>query len=357
MKNVLFFASYVLALFMFCSCTNEEVLTDTGNTIESKYKTLSELESYNELILGKTLTRNSNENSGAKVTTDDITDAINVVEADFAGAATGIRIGKAASILAGAATGGTGAAVTSSLFAAIFGASASYKTIKQNKTAKGNPNVQKKNPDPRKNNVAINPTSMDSTFWEVSEKVYMDNIGACEQQYIYNAVSDKIQIPERFQYLIRIGEEHNALVSTVLEVEKKDSCDLSLENFKGVIPSINNITSEQLDTLLSNYQIKKAYAKLLHDVSVCTDATGFDINKFLNLNSNIPDYVKQALKSYSDLLSSYPTNLDDIVEITNGYINIIETNNEFNDNDREMIYSALIVSLYSPQLWGVFDKQ
>lgn len=144
MKNVLFFASYVLALFMFCSCTNEEVLTDTGNTIESKYKTLSELESYNELILGKTLTRNSNENSGAKVTTDDITDAINVVEADFAGAATGIRIGKAASILAGAATGGTGAAVTSSLFAAIFGASASYKTIKQNKTAKGNPNVQKR---------------------------------------------------------------------------------------------------------------------------------------------------------------------------------------------------------------------
>lgn len=63
------------------------------------------------------------------------------------------------------------------------------------------------------------------------------------------------------------------------------------------------------------------------------------------------------MKSYSDLLSSYPTNLDDIVEITNGYINIIETNNEFNDNDREMIYSALIVSLYSPQLWGVFDKQ
>lgn len=31
--------------------------------------------------------------------------------------------------------------------------------------------------------------------------------------------------------------------------------------------------------------------------------------------------------------------------------------NEFNDNEREMVYSALTVSLYSPQLWGVFDER
>ena len=71
----------------------------------------------------------------------------------------------------------------------------------------------------------------------------------------------------------------------------------------------------------------------------------------------MPYSVRQALHSYSVLLDSYPKNLDDVVEITNGYINIIENNDEFNNNEREMIYSALIVSLYSPQLWGVFDEE
>lgn len=358
MKKMLFFASYVLAVCMICSCTNENVPTGTEAFIKPTYKTLTELEAYNELMLGKKLTRTSDENSGAVITTDDATDAINVVSADVSGAAAGIIAGKEIAAVAGATTAGTGALITEAIFASVFGAAASYKVYKDNHAELGNQNAQVEEPDPAKKGVSMDdpPSIMDSTFLLISEKMYRDNVGASEQQYAYNTVSEKIQIPERFGYLKRVGEEHNALVSAVLEVEESDNFDLSLENFKGVIPPVY-ITSEQLDALFNNYQIKNAYAKLLHDISICTDENGFDVDKFLILNSNMPYCVRQALNSYSVLLDSYPASIDDIVEITNGYINIIENNNEFNDNEREMVYSALTVSLYSPQLWGVFDER
>lgn len=357
MKKFLFFASYVFALFMICSCTNEEVLTSMETANETTYKTLTELEAYNKVMLGKVITRGSDNKSKGNVTTDDVADAINVVKADAEGAAVGLWLGKGVAVGAGAVTGGMGALVTEAFFGSVFGAAASYKAVKDNKAATGNPNVQNKNPDPSKKGISTNPISMDTTFLQISEKVYMDNIGACEQNvYVYNAVSEKIQIPERFGYLKRVGEEHNALVSAVLEVEKSDSQDLSLEDFKGAIPSVD-VTPAQLDALFNDYRFKNAYAKLLHDVGLCTDENGFDVDKFLNLNINMPYSVRQALHSYSVLLDSYPKNLDDVVEITNGYINIIENYDEFNNNEREMIYSALIVSLYSPQLWGVFDEE
>ena len=52
--------------------------------------------------------------------------------------------------------------------------------------------------------------------------------------------------------------------------------------------------------------------------------------------------------------SSDPENVDDIIQITNDYINIIESNNEFNDDEKAMIYAGLMVSIYSPQIWDNF---
>lgn len=33
---------------------------------------------------------------------------------------------------------------------------------------------------------------------------------------------------------------------------------------------------------------------------------------------------------------------------------IIESNNEFNDDEKAMIYAGLMVSIYSPQIWDNF---
>ena len=108
MKKFLFFASYVFALFMICSCTNEEVLTSMETANETTYKTLTELEAYNKVMLGKVITRGSDNKSKGNVTTDDVADAINVVKADAEGAAVGLWLGKGVAVGAGAVTGGMG---------------------------------------------------------------------------------------------------------------------------------------------------------------------------------------------------------------------------------------------------------
>lgn len=64
--------------------------------------------------------------------------------------------------------------------------------------------------------------------------------------------------------------------------------------------------------------------------------------------------AENAIKEYLKLFTTYPENVDDIIQITNDYINIIESNNEFNDDEKAMIYAGLMVSIYSLQIWDNF---
>lgn len=40
----------------------------------------------------------------------------------------------------------------------------------------------------------------------------------------------------------------------------------------------------------------------------------------------------------------------------NNYIKTIESHSDFTDEDKKEIYTALIVSLYSPQLWDSIEE-
>ena len=77
-------------------------------------------------------------------------------------------------------------------------------------------------------------------------------------------------------------------------------------------------------------------------------------NNDLNNISDCPENVKKALVNYLELFNEYPENVDELVEIANGYIDIIEKNNEFSKDEKDMIYAAIMVSVYSPQLWYNF---
>ena len=77
-------------------------------------------------------------------------------------------------------------------------------------------------------------------------------------------------------------------------------------------------------------------------------------NNDLNNISDCPENVKKALVNYLELFNEYPENVDELVEIANGYIGIIEKNNEFSKDEKDMIYAGIMVSVYSPQLWYNF---
>lgn len=331
-------------MFTVWSCSNDqEVLTNAETPVEPTYnKTLADLEAYNEVMLGKVSTRVK---PGEGVTVKDIRNGLKVAKADISGASKGIKVGRSIIITVGALTGGVhGASIAAAVCGSVFGAAASLKAY------------QKHFGKIRKTRAIPPGIIADSTFLQISEKMYIDNIAANGTYYAYNVVSEKIEIPKRFEYLKDVGESHNALVSTAIEVGNNEDIDLSLEHFKGLIPPIY-ITDKELEKLFSNDIFKTEYEKLLQDIDTSTDDNGFNVETFLSLNSDIPYCVKKTLDEYSDLLESYPTNLDDIVEITNGYINIIEQNNEFTEEEKEMVYSALTVSLYSPQLWCPFVEE
>ena len=51
----------------------------------------------------------------------------------------------------------------------------------------------------------------------------------------------------------------------------------------------------------------------------------------------------------------YPNDIDDIAEVVNHYTAIMENNNDLTEREKMIIYGALTVSLYSPQLWNNFE--
>lgn len=81
----------------------------------------------------------------------------------------------------------------------------------------------------------------------------------------------------------------------------------------------------------------------------------FDVDNYMKANPIGDVKVENAIKEYFELFTTYPENVDDLVKITNDYIEIIETGNEFTEDEKAMIYAGLMVSIYSPQIWNGFE--
>lgn len=342
MKKFLFFVCALVAACVMSSCSgNEYVKVDSDVLTVNACKTLTDLDAYNKKFMSeRAATRNA-------ITTKDLKKGWNVVKSDVKGARKGIKVGRVVSTLLGCATGGTGAIVTNVICGSIFGGVSSYIAYKKNFDNSSVHNYTR---------VIVNQSPIDTTFLQVSEKVYMGNTVGCEEQYAYNIESEKVELPERYEYLKRVGEDHNALVTAVMKVDAGSSEELSLEEVKGIIPPVE-ATQEELDELFNNTCFIESYAEFLQELESSSTETASDGDNYISNESDFPYNVKIAIDNYIELLESCATSIDDVVEITNGYIKIIEQNNEFTEDEREMVYSSLIVSLYSSQLWGVFIEE
>lgn len=58
----------------------------------------------------------------------------------------------------------------------------------------------------------------------------------------------------------------------------------------------------------------------------------FDVDNYMKANPIGDVKVENAIKEYFKLFTTYPENVDDLVRITNDYIENIELNSEFNDD-------------------------
>lgn len=158
---------------------------------------------------------------------------------------------------------------------------------------------------------------------------------------------DNILLPEEFEFIRPLGAMHNEI--------------LIASNYKGEIPvtysgqqvkidsDISIEEEEQIEQLIYSKEFETQYNEILNDIKVdksgnVTFLTPFDEN----------DRVDMALKAYLELFDSYPKNVDDVLKIANDYIRIIDESNEFSFEEKEMVYCAIMISIYSPQLWNNF---
>jgi len=331
----LFFLMSILCTFI--SCTNEDV-TSTNDVYQEDCKTLVELKDFNQSIGSKISTRGW------------LNRFLDVASGDILGMAAGIAAGQKIAVFAGAVTGGTGYMVTSAVCGAICGASASHTAYRATRGTR-----------------SAEPIGVDNMkFLSIADDTYKVNLTnrkleefeMLDDTYVYNDAFDKIEIPKKFDYIKRVGEDHNGIVNVVLSIEKDNdySPEVSIEKIKGAIPSLEE-TSENLDSLVfENPQFISSYKNIHLSINNCINENGkLDIDAFFRSNPLFSKRVEQALKDYLSLFNSYPENVDEVAEITNGYIEIIERNNEFTDDEKEIIYAAVSVALYSPQIWNDFE--
>lgn len=348
-KNL--FLLVIASIFIACSqshWTND--VEDVNGPLNSK--TLTELSTFNEnLLINKTVdpaTLKSNWWRKFK-------DGLIVSAADIAGVGAGIYSVQGVAALAGVASGGTGYVVVSAVGGVIVGAGASmaaYDALPE---------------------CAYAGTEEKVAFAALSEEdlieLYSSNQSNIQGEappadnYEYNYILERINLPAEFEHLRRVGEDHNKIVKlaynkggittkSLLKGGGEETSKPKDEDKDCVLPEIPSAVCEIVSELVYDKEFKGIRQDILTCIESACTSDIFDPEIFFNEYPMKSKCVEDAIKLYLSLYVNFPDNLDDIVDIANGYINIIEQNNEFTYNEKESIYSALIISLYSPQIWN-----
>lgn len=327
MKKFILFFVFVVASVVLASCTSTD---EVGNFekisgVEVKEcKTLEALEVYNDTLLAQC----ARTRGGGRLC---------VAAKDIQGAVAGIIAGKTLAGLAGLASGGIASGVVVVGLGLINGAAASYTAHKRHSCTYA---VETSEFFDFAKNI------VDSRFCKevVDSSMLVKDLPFVGLDKSSNQTSVRINLPEEYSYLRTLGADHNAI--------------LLAANVDGDLPASDGVSVHGLQQVQLKEEEMEAFNNAVNspEFEECFYSTIEDVmdGKSLRTLETCPDRVKKALQSYLDLFQAYPENVDELVEIANGYIKIIEKNKEFTKDEKDLIYAAIMVSVYSPQLWDNF---
>ena len=326
MKKIILFLAFIAmyAVLNSCSSNNDEEIVGSVASVEANgYRTLDALKFYNETLLNSC---QQTRGWGKRLF---------VASADIKGALKGVDFGKGLAGAVGAATGGTGGAVIVVGSGLIVGAAYSYLAYKGATTCSYPAQIPDFLNYTRKlvNGRLVVEEKSDSTIARTDEAILDPK----------NETYNNIELPQEFDYLRTLGADHNAI--------------LLAANVDGEIPTEGTVAGVNLDRVEIAKEEQVMFEQAINS-QMFTDYFYTAIDELTEEKEletlACSDKVRQALQRYLDLFQTYPENVDDLVEIANGYIKIIEENNEFTKDEKELIYAAIMVSVYSPQLWDNF---
>jgi hypothetical protein len=142
----------------------------------------------------------------------------------------------------------------------------------------------------------------------------------------------KIYLPAEYQECENVGEVHNVAMNQLLIQENVTLTDVQQEMSRQDI-ALALINTEDFTSEFYEYLEQGSSYDLSYNSNFCSQQE------------------KKVLQLFLDLLKSYPENMEDVNYVINGYIKIIEQDNELSSDEKTAIYIAMSVAAYSADLW------
>lgn len=323
----LFSMMFTIMLAM-SSCSAEETeLSETVAVNQINSLTIKKLQEYNEVMMAQ------------KPHTRAINGKGWIACADVYGAIRGMKDGRKLAAIVGLTTGGTGSIATIVGCGILRGALSSYQVYRS------------LNRFPVKTDDFFN-----YSLNLINQNVKSDTMNFY-RRYVYEPKLQGIKLPSKFKDLQAVGYMHNQLILGYDYANPSPQAAM----VKKHLDPLDNWTPPTLSdktkilSVLNGKDFKSEVDKEMVILNSFVKNGQFDVDNYMKANPIGDVKVENAIKEYFKLFTTYPENVDDLVKITNDYIEIIETGNEFTEDEKAMIYAGLMVSIYSPQIWNGFE--
>lgn len=329
MKKIIFLFSMMFTIMLaMSSCSAEE--TELSGTIavnQINSLTIKKLQEYNEVMMAQ------------KPHTRAINGKGWIACADVYGAIRGMNAGRKLAAIVGLTTGGTGSIATIVECGILRGALSSYQVYRS------------LNRFPVKTDDFFN-----YSLNLINQNVKSDTMNFY-RRYVYEPKLQGIKLPSKFKDLQAVGYMHNQLILGYDYANPSPQAAM----VKKHLDPLDNWTPPTLSdktkilSVLNGKDFKSEVDKEMVILNSFVRNGQFDVDNYMKANPIGDVKVENAINEYFKLFTTYPENVDDLVKITNDYIEIIETGNEFTEDEKAMIYAGLMVSIYSPQIWNGFE--
>ena len=328
MKKIMFLFSMMFTIMLaMSSCSAEETeLSETIAVNQINSLTIKKLQEYNQVMMAQKPQTRAVKGKGW------------IACADVYGAIRGMNDGSKFASMIGLATGGTGSIATIVGCGILRGALSSYQVY-----------------------LSLNrfPVKTDD-FFNYSLNLINQNVKSDTmnfyRRYVYEPKLQGIKLPSKFKDLQAVGYMHNQLILGYDYANPSPQAAM----VKKHLDPLDNWTPPTLSdktkilSVLNGKDFKSEVDKEMVILNSFVRNGQFDVDNYMKANPIGDVKVENAIKEYFKLFTTYPENVDDLVKITNDYIEIIETGNEFTEDEKAMIYAGLMVSIYSPQIWNGF---
>lgn len=318
MKKFLVMMSMALGIIFTASCSNEDTLETPQIRPQEKaiaYNTLTELRELNDSLVKEQKSMRSG-----------FWDRCKIAHADYKWGKKGFKAGQIIAGWAGVASGGAGYIAIVGVSTAASAGLASFIKAKEN------------------DGDAMSFIDYEESLEKMNNLYDLhsseDSIGSLGTDS-YNAYAAQIQLPSNFEYVRRLGNDHNAILTKLKTIEPANGI---MSNEHGVIDNPINTTNPFVEEVFSNRQFNAATYSAFQHITASSDGDAYC--------SSGSDNVDEIYDMFLSIMETYFNSPSDLISAINSYINIIENNNELTTSEKEIVYGGFMIAFYSVQYWN-----